>query len=64
MKQLRFIADALEKVTADGVITIEENKTSDTVIEVVEGAVRQGYIRIWSPTTRKWKLSWKIRISL
>ncbi len=33
----RLIADAMEKVTAEGVITIEENKAFDTIIEVVEG---------------------------
>ena len=32
-----LIADAMEKVTADGVITIEESKTSETYSEVVEG---------------------------
>ena len=32
-----LIADAMEKVTADGVITIEESKSADTYSEVVEG---------------------------
>jgi chaperonin GroEL len=32
-----LIADAMEKVTADGVITIEESKTAETYSEVVEG---------------------------
>ena len=33
----QLIADAMEKVTADGVITVEESKTADTYSEVVEG---------------------------
>jgi len=32
-----LIADAMEKVGKDGVITVEEGKSSDTVLEVVEG---------------------------
>lgn len=32
-----IIADAMDKVGKDGVITIEENKSTDTVLEVVEG---------------------------
>ena len=40
-----LIADAMEKVTADGVITIEESKTSETYSEVVEGMqFDHGYI--------------------
>ncbi len=33
----RLIADAMEKVTSDGVITVEESKTARTECEVVEG---------------------------
>ena len=33
----QLIADAMEKVTADGVITVEESKTAETYSEVVEG---------------------------
>ena len=33
----QLIADAMEKVTADGVITVEESKTARTECEVVEG---------------------------
>ena len=41
----KFIADAMEKVTADGVITIEESKTSETYSDVVEGMqFDRGYI--------------------
>ncbi len=32
-----LIADAMEKVTADGVITVEESKSAETYSEVVEG---------------------------
>ncbi len=41
----QLIADAMEKVTADGVITIEESKTSETYSDVVEGMqFDRGYI--------------------
>lgn len=41
----KLIADAMEKVTADGVITIEESKTAETFSEVVEGMqFDRGYI--------------------
>jgi chaperonin GroEL len=33
----RIIAEAMEKVGKDGVITVEESKTMETVLEVVEG---------------------------
>ena len=33
----KLIADAMEKVTADGVITVEESKSAETYSEVVEG---------------------------
>ena len=40
-----LIAEAMEKVTSDGVITIEESKTADTVCEVVDGMqFDRGYI--------------------
>ncbi len=40
-----LIADAMEKVTADGVITIEESKTAETYSETVEGMqFDRGYI--------------------
>ncbi|PKM62583.1 MAG: molecular chaperone GroEL, partial [Firmicutes bacterium HGW-Firmicutes-21] len=41
----RLIADAMEKVTSDGVITVEESKTAETYCEVVEGMqFDRGYI--------------------
>ncbi len=40
-----LIADAMEKVTADGVITVEESKSAETYCEVVEGMqFDRGYI--------------------
>ncbi len=40
-----LIADAMEKVTNDGVITVEESKTAETYSEVVEGMqFDRGYI--------------------
>jgi len=41
----KLIADAMEKVTADGVITVEESKSAETFCEVVEGMqFDRGYI--------------------
>jgi len=41
----KLIAEAMEKVSADGVITIEESKTAETYSEVVEGMqFDRGYI--------------------
>ena len=40
-----LIADAMDKVSADGVITVEESKTAETYSEVVEGMqFDRGYI--------------------
>ena len=41
----QLIADAMKKVTADGVITVEESKSAETYCEVVEGMqFDRGYI--------------------
>lgn len=41
----RLIAEAMEKVGADGVITVEESKTTGTTLETVEGMLfDRGYI--------------------
>ena len=41
----KLIAEAMEKVSADGVITVEESKTADTYSEVVEGMqFDRGYV--------------------
>ena len=50
----QLIADAMEKVTADGVITVEESKTAETSCEVVEGMqFDRGYITPYMPSARK-----------
>ncbi|MDO4779020.1 MAG: chaperonin GroEL [Tissierellia bacterium] len=41
----KLIADAMEKIGKDGVITIEESKTMDTTLSVVEGMqFKKGYL--------------------
>ena len=46
-----LIAEAMEKVSADGVITVEESKTADTYSEVVEGMqFDRGYITPYMAT--------------
>ncbi len=46
-----LIADAMEKVSKDGVITIEESKTSSTTLDVVEGMqFDKGYISPYMAT--------------
>ncbi|WP_299448008.1 chaperonin GroEL [uncultured Phascolarctobacterium sp.] len=47
----KLIADAMEKVGDDGVITIEESKTMDTCVETVEGMqFDRGYISPYMAT--------------
>lgn len=47
----KLIAEAMEKVTADGVITLEESKTAATYTEVVEGMqFDRGYISPYMAT--------------
>ncbi len=46
-----LIADAMEKVSNDGVITVEESKTAETYSEVVEGMMfDRGYITPYMST--------------
>ena len=47
----KLISDAMEKVSKDGVITIEESKTMDTVLNVVEGMqFDRGYLSSYMVT--------------
>ena len=47
----RLIADAMEKVGKDGVITVEESKTMDTALKTVEGMqFDRGYVSAYMAT--------------
>ena len=54
----KLIAEAMDKVSADGVITVEESKTAETYSEVVEGMqFDRGYITPYMVTDTDKKIS-------
>ena len=59
----RIIADAMEKVGKDGVITVEEARGMDTSLEVVEGMqFDRGYLSPYSSPIRSgWRSCWRIQ---
>lgn len=61
-----IIADAMDKVGKDGVITIEESKGTDTTVEVVEGMeFDRGYLSAYFVTdTDAMEADWRTRSSL
>ena len=59
-----LIADAMEKVGGDGVITVEESKTTETTLDVVEGyAVRSrlSLAVLHHRTRARWRRCWRTR---
>ena len=51
MKLVSMVADAMEKVSNDGVITIEESKTMKTELDLVEGMqFDRGYMSAYMAT--------------
>ena len=61
-----LIAEAMEKVSTDGVITVEESKTAETYSEVVEGMqFDRGYITPYMVTdSDRWRLCLTTLLSL
>ena len=61
----KMVADAMEKVSKDGVITIEESKTMMTELDLVEGMQFGPRLcfRLYVHGYGKWKPTLKIRTS-
>lgn len=57
-----LVAEAMEKVGEDGVITVEEAKTTETHLDVVEGMqlIVASSLPISAPTLKRWKWCWRM----
>ena len=62
----KLIAEAMQKVHKEGVITIEESKGTDTYVDVVEGMqFDRGYISpYFVPMLKRWRLNLRILLFL
>jgi len=61
----KLISEAMEKVGKEGVITVEEAKSIETTLDIVEGMqFDRGYLSpTLSPIRKKWKSVWTMRTS-
>ncbi len=60
----KLISEAMEKVGKDGVITVEESKTMQTNLSLVEGSSTAAmFPPTWRPTPTRWRPCWITRTS-
>ena len=61
----KLIAEAMDKVGKEGVITVEEAKGTETKVEELKvcNSTVVIFLLILLPTAKKWKWNWKILIS-
>ena len=61
-----MVAEAVEKVGTDGAITVEESKTTETLLQIVEGIqfpTAASFRHTLLPILREWKQRLTIRSS-